>query len=166
MTKNEFINLMYRNSPAMPGLYVSVMIAQSALESGWGGSELTKKYNNYFGILADSSWKGAKVKFTNGFTYRVYNNVRESIKDYVKFLTENGRYKKAGVFYASTPEEEAKALQKAKYAGNSTTYADKIITIINQNDLKQYDKKKRRKRILIISILAGFIIIKLGRLKN
>lgn len=146
----------------MDGLYTSVMLAQSALESGWGKSELTRKYNNYFGILADSSWKGDRVKFSNGFTYRAYNSVRESIQDYIKFLNDNSRYRKAGVFNAASPEDEARALQAAGYAGiNNTTYAGKIISIINTYNLKRYDTKKKSK-IFLIAIPVLLLLLGTG----
>lgn len=156
MNKKDFFTKVAAAAPAnMRGLYVSVMLAQAALESGYGQSQLTQKYNNYFGILADSSWNGKKVTFSNGFTYRVYSNVRESVRDYVNFLSSNSRYKKAGVFGAKSPEEEARALQAANYAGSSTTYASKLISIINSNNLKQYDEKQN---ISTMSLLIGGIL--------
>lgn len=155
MNKKDFFTKVAAAAPAnMHGLYISVMLAQAALESGYGQSQLTQKYNNYFGILADSSWKDKKVTFSNGFTYRVYSNVRESVRDYVNFLLSNSRYKKAGVFGAKSPEEEARALQAANYAGSSTTYASKLISIINSNNLKQYDAKQN---ISTMSLLIGGI---------
>lgn len=155
----EFFEKLYWCAPAnMHGIYVSVMLAQSALESGYGKSELTKKYNNYFGILADKSWTGKKITFTNGFTYRVYESAMESVQDYINFLLKNSRYKKEGVFNAASPEEQANALQNAGYAGTTTTYAGKIISIINTYNLTQYDKKKRRKRVIVISLFAGLVL--------
>lgn len=138
------------------GIFPSVMLAQAALESGWGESGLTKKGNALFGIKASGKkspyWDGATytsgtVEYQNGTRintvsgFRAYSSVGQSLKDYVHFLQNNGRYSNAGVFTAGTPEEQAKALKDAGYA-TDPNYASKLINIINQYNLKQYDKKK------------------------
>lgn len=158
---NEFIEKVWKGIQGvnMSGLFPSVIIAQAALESGWGQSELAKTYNNYFGIIADSGWKGGTIKLPgNSLTFRTYDDFSGSIKDHNKFLRENKRYKKAGVFSAETPEEQAAALQAAGYAGTSTTYASKIVNIINTYDLKQYDSKKKV-RSIVGGVAIGFTVI-------
>jgi len=37
------------------------VVAQAALESGWGESGLAKRAKNLFGIKADRSWTGQRV---------------------------------------------------------------------------------------------------------
>lgn len=177
MTKSEFFNMMYRNAPAnMGGLYMSVMLAQAALESSYGQNWFAKKYNNYFGIKAGSGWTGKRAsaythEYVNGekvvqtSDFRVYDTIKDGIRGYITFLKNNQRYEKNGVFSAKTPKEECEALQRAGYA-TSPNYAKTLISIINTYELKKYDKKKRLKKVLIISILAGFIIFKLVRSKN
>ncbi len=170
---NEFIEKVWKGvqNVNMQGLFPSVVIAQAALESGWGQSELAKKYNNYFGIVADSGWKGGTIKLPgNSLTFRTYEDFSGSIKDHNKFLRENKRYEKAGVFSAATPEEQAAALQAAGYAGTSTTYASKIVNIINTYNLKDYDDKKKVRTVVggigigITVLLSIFLILKV--LKN
>jgi len=138
------------NDP-MPGLFASVAIAQAALESGYGQSGLSLKYQNYFGIKASAGWKGKtsvmktdeyengkKVTINSGF--RVYPSLQDSIADRNNFLKVNTRYTKGGVFSAKTPEDQAKALQASGYA-TDPNYAAKIIAIINQYNLRETDKK-------------------------
>lgn len=83
---------------------VSILIAQAALESGWGRHV---KGNAYFGIKSHHS-KGSTTSFTttefvNGKkttltdSFRAYANFGESAEDYGKFLTTNPRYKPAFV---------------------------------------------------------------------
>ena len=48
------------------GFFKSVIIAQAAIESNWGRSSLSAKYNNYFGIKAGKSWKGKTVNMKTG----------------------------------------------------------------------------------------------------
>ena len=182
MTKQEFINTIV---PYINGVwqilgvklpFKSVAIAQAALESGWGKSELASKYNNYFGIVADSSWKGKTIKFnSNGLTYRAYDSINDSVQDYVRFLNVNQRYKNNGVFDSKNYKEQAKALQNAGYAGeNATKYADNLISIIESNNLYKFDNlqepvktnENAGKSIIlfagigILIIFVAFLIIK------
>lgn len=146
----KFTNIIIKASQGT-GLFPSVFMAQAILESGWGNSSLAKEYNNYFGIKADNSWKGPKVNLktrevfngkdtyiTDGF--RVYDNPEQSFYDRVEFLKKFSRYKK--VFTAPTPEDQAWELQKAGYA-TDPNYANAIINLINQNNLKSLDEKKK-----------------------
>ncbi|QKJ28427.1 glucosaminidase domain-containing protein [Mucilaginibacter mali] len=130
------------------GLHASVMIAQAALESGNGQSLLARKYNNHFGVKAGSGWSGGAVRLDsaevrNGRSvmekspFRVYSSAADSFADQVKLL-QGSHYRAAGVTSAATPEAEAQALQKAGYA-TDPQYAAKLIAIINQYNLKQYD---------------------------
>ncbi|MGN7988662.1 glycoside hydrolase family 73 protein [Pedobacter sp. 22226] len=130
-------------------LFPSVMLAQAALEGGNGASVLAKKYNNHFGIKASGSWKGLTVvmpttEYVKGVaikvqaTFRAYASLLDSFLDRVNFLKVNSRYAKNGVFSAKTPEDQAKALQKAGYA-TDPNYANLIINIIKTYNLKQYD---------------------------
>lgn len=132
------------------GLFPSLMIAQAIVESGNGKSMLAVKYHNHFGIKALGGWKGkiANMKtrevfdgkdmnITDGF--RVYDNLQDGFNDRNKFLKENPRYAKAGVFTAKTPEDQAQAFQNAGYA-TDPNYAKTLISVINgSGKLKRYD---------------------------
>ncbi len=131
------------------GLFPSVFMAQAILESNNGNSSLTREANNFFGIKADASWKGNYVlnpttEYVGGepvsvtARFRAYPNPIDSFKDRVNFLKVNKRYANAGVFIAVTPEAQAQALQKAGYA-TDPEYSNLLITLINQNNLKQFD---------------------------
>lgn len=133
------------------GLFPSVFMAQMILESGWGQSKLATVYNNYFGVKADKAWKGKVVNLQTGeyfdgqYTtitdgFRVYDNPSDSIRDRADFLIQNPRYKPA--FSAATPEEQAQALQDAGYA-TAPDYAAQLVRIINDNQLKTLDEKKK-----------------------
>lgn len=134
-------------TPLLP----SVMMAQAGIESGWGDSLLTRKYNNFFGIKADKSWKGPKVtlnttEYIDGVrttipaAFRVYSDPADSFRDRIRFLIQNPRYKK--VFQATTPEDQANALQAAGYA-TDPNYASKLISTILANGFKALDLKKK-----------------------
>ena len=130
------------------GLFPSVMLAQAALESGYNTSVLSSKYNNFFGIKANN-YTGRTVNLSTGevingkketinSNFRVYKSATESFTDRNKFLKTNARYK--SVFTAKTPEEQCNELQKAGYA-TAQNYANTLIKIINENNLKTIDKR-------------------------
>lgn len=153
MIKSEFIPtiaplVVAENKKRGNPLFSSVVIAQAICESGWGQSTIMMKANAIFGIKATSSWKG-KVYNSNtkecydGSTYtnitacfRAYNSLAESISDYFDLITKLERYRKATV--AETPLECITAIKNGGYA-TSPTYIDTIMSIINSNNLTQYD---------------------------
>ncbi len=141
-------------------IFPSVKMAQAILESTgkvkneWiaGASKLAFKYNNFFGIKdqANDEWHGDKVNLptrevikgksvTVDSFFRVYDSPLASFQDHSKFLQKNPRYKKAGVFDAETPEEQAHKLQAAGYA-TDPNYAKLLIGIIQAYGLKDLDK--------------------------
>lgn len=132
----------------------SITIAQAILESSWGESDLAQIYNNLFGIKSDSSWKGEYVTLETFEFYdtkiedkfRVYSNKNQSIKDHAKFLVDNQRYKKYGVFEAKTYIEQAYALQNAGYStaednSGQKRYAKDLIELIRQYNLQLIDSE-------------------------
>lgn len=159
MTRKEFIQKYSSyalEAAANTGLFPSLFMAQAILESSDskgvpGASLLASKYNNFFGIKADKSWKGKVVNLKtreviNGADkvivdgFRVYDNPLQSFNDRVAFLKQNPRYK--AVFAATTPEAQAAELKKAGYA-TDPNYATILQSIIKANDLLTLDQKKK-----------------------
>ncbi|HDS5482337.1 flagellar assembly peptidoglycan hydrolase FlgJ [Serratia liquefaciens] len=126
------------------GIPHQLIVAQAALESGWGQREIpaadgSPSYN-LFGIKAGGSWDGpvteiTTTEFEQGTAkkikakFRVYGSYVEAMADYVKLLTNNPRY--AGVANAPSPEQAAQALQQAGYA-TDPQYASKLVSVIQQ----------------------------------
>lgn len=127
------------------GVPIAVMIAQAALETGWGSSV---KSNAYFGIkgksptgksttLATHEVIGGKtVKIDDAF--RAYESLDEAADDYGRFLNENPRYIKCFA-HKDDPEEFVAELAAAGYA-TDPNYANKLTSIIRRYDLANYDK--------------------------
>ncbi len=127
-------------------LYNSVIIAQSVLETGWGQSKIMMKANALFGIKAGSSWKGKVyssytneiyngVTATEYATFRAYDSIEDSIKDYYKLIKNN--YKKA--LNCNTQKESIQVIKNGGYA-TDPDYVSKIMSIINANDfIEKYD---------------------------
>nr|WP_253916421.1 glucosaminidase domain-containing protein [Lentimicrobium sp. S6] len=150
---------MTENSAYFP----SVLIAQGILESNYGRSRLSAIHHAYFGIKAGSQWKGKTVNLSTGEVingnsvtitddFRVYESPEQSIKDRINWMMDFDRYNE--VEEAKTPEAQAIAIQNAGYA-TDPNYANKIINIIDSNNLKQFDKNRdiMKNISLAISIL-------------
>lgn len=127
-------------------LFPSVVLGQSALESNFGKSELSLKYNNYFGIKAKNDDKKEEMmtsEFVDGKEIRVkqpfreYNSMKESFKDYGKLISTAPRYKR--VMSSRNYRQAAYNLQKCGYA-TDPNYADKIIEIIENYELYKLDE--------------------------
>lgn len=145
MKPNEFIPLIVEQI-GETWVLPSITIAQSALESSWGESELCKNANNLFGIKANN-WTGKSynvdsrevfdgVDYVVASDFRAYDSWADSIADHDAFLTENARYAEI----VGNPDYVAVAnlLQSCGYA-TATTYAEKLIQLVELYDLTQYD---------------------------
>lgn len=131
------------------GVLPSITLAQAAIESNYGKSELSKTSNNFFGIKCGNNWKGKKV-FANDDApnecFRAYNSIAESFKDYSLFLKQNQRYK--GLFDDTNYVNWANELQQYGYATNQN-YANILKNIIEQNQLQLIDELAFKKKELI-----------------
>lgn len=119
----------------------SITLAQGILESGSGTSMLAVKANNHFGIKCHN-WEGEKIYKDDdkkNECFRVYPSADESFNDHSLFLTTRGRY--ASLFELDPTDYKgwAKGLKKAGYA-TSSTYATRLIDIIERYQLAQYDQ--------------------------
>lgn len=123
-------------------LYPSVILAQAAVESNFGESELSKQYNNYFGIkgegvvLPTMEMEGETEKMVKD-DFRTYGSARESFFDYGKLIAKAPRYE--AVRRAESAEAYAKALHPAGYSTNPH-YGDILIRTIKAYNLKAYDE--------------------------
>lgn len=166
MSESSFINWfgsivsrMTENSAYFP----SVLMAQGILETDYGRSILSNVHNAYFGIKAGSQWNGNSINLNTGEVingesviiqdnFRVYDSPEQSVKDRINWMMDFDRYNE--VEEAKTPEAQAIAMQNAGYA-TDPNYANKLINIINRNNLKQFDKNRdiMKNISLAISIL-------------
>ncbi|WP_027855805.1 flagellar assembly peptidoglycan hydrolase FlgJ [Marinobacterium litorale] len=132
------------------GVDPRVLVAQAALETGWGKSiirdESGQSSNNLFNIKADGRWNGDSVsvgtiEYRNGLpqpekaSFRAYDSIEDSLQDYIKFLQDNPRYEQA-LEQAGNPVAYLQALQRAGYA-TDPNYAEKIDSIFRGNTLAE-----------------------------
>lgn len=129
------------------GVKASVTLAQMALESSWGRSDIC---NNVFGIKANRSWKGpvcyanTSEQDDNG-TYRVkagfraYNSPQESFDDHADFFHKNSRY--SNMLKMQNPFAIANELQRVTYA-TDRQYANKLKRLMMDDNLMSLDRDR------------------------
>ena len=145
---DEFVNAMLpmaKEAADRIGVDPRYLVAQAALETGWGKSVMRAQdgssSHNLFGIKASSNWKGDSARaitseFRNGemvketAQFRSYDSYKDSFHDLVTLLQSNNRYQDV-VKSADNPEQFVRELQKAGYA-TDPDYASKISQIARQ----------------------------------
>lgn len=124
------------------GVSPKILVAQAALETGWGrhlphGESLPS--HNLFGIKSGSQWEGHTTseltkEFKDGrfvdtnSDFRVYEDYRQSFRDYVDFLKTNPRYQTA-LESPGSDESFIRGIHKAGYA-TDPRYAEKILSLL------------------------------------
>jgi len=136
-------------SMAATRIPASFVIAEGALESAWGASQLALQAHNLFGVKADAGWHGAVLamrtrEIVHGHAvivpanWRSYPDWASCIADHAAFLQDNPRYHAAFAQCAGA-EAFARAVAAAGYA-TDPDYAGKIIAVIRAHDLTRYDR--------------------------
>lgn len=129
----------------------SITIAQAGTESNWGRSKLAYKYNNLFGIKANSKHNRVRMYTTENINgknkevkqyFQVYDSWSDSIKSHTYLIvrgTADNHQRFRGVQKAKNYQQAAYELQKNGYA-TDPNYASKLIYAIQKFHLNKYDK--------------------------
>ena len=144
-TPEEYIRSVWqhaRNAARQLQVDPAVLVAQSALETGWGRKVIRTATGdnsfNLFGIKADERWQGASaavntLEYRDGVAakeraaFRVYDDLSAAFADYASLLRDSPRYQPA---LAGGRDNRAflQGLQAGGYA-TDPQYADKILAI-------------------------------------
>ena len=132
------------------GVSVRALLAQAALETGWGRHLPShgdgSSSNNLFGIKAGSSWDGDKVsvptlEYENGVAvrrrdhFRAYDSPADSFADYARLLADSPRYAQA-LGQGENVAGFARALVRGGYA-TDPAYAAKLTAIANSPQMRE-----------------------------
>lgn len=130
------------------GVEPKVLIAQAALETGWGKyiqrDASGRTTYNLFNIKAGADWQGRKVmvdtlEYSDGVAsrqkaaFRSYDSYAESFRDYVNLLQNNSRYSTA----LANADDSAQFIRDIHMAGYATDpqYSDKVIRLMREDDI-------------------------------
>jgi flagellar protein FlgJ len=145
---------MAKQAASLIGLDPKLLVAQAALETGWGkyvakDTDGTTS-NNLFNIKTGSNteFESVKIKTTEyiadtpikvNASFRKYPSVEQSFNDYISLIKGNERYQSA-LANAANPERYIQELNKAGYA-TDPNYSSKILSIYHDEDLNQAIKR-------------------------
>ncbi len=146
-TPDDFVDAVWPHAERAArrlGVPAEVLVAQAALETGWGRHMIRDASGqnafNLFGIKATGGWDGRQARvstleFINGIPerrqepFRVYDGLAQSFEDYVRLIESRPRYAEARA--ATTAADYARGLQAGGYA-TDPDYANKIIAIVER----------------------------------
>jgi flagellar protein FlgJ len=147
-SKEDFVRMMLphaqRAGDAL-GVDPSALVAQAALETGWGRAVPSQASGsssfNLFGIKAGSNWNGASahvptLEFEGGVPvrkverFRAYSSPAESFNDYARLIGGNPRYENARGAGGDVATF-ASALQEGGYA-TDPNYAQKVVAVADE----------------------------------
>ncbi|MCW8091808.1 flagellar assembly peptidoglycan hydrolase FlgJ [Alteromonas sp. ASW11-130] len=147
--QESFIQALYphaREAAELLGTDPKAIIAQAAVETGWGKFIIHdakgNSSHNLFGIKANRSWEGKQaivdtLEFEGGVAkkhkaaFRAYESIKEAVHDYVDFIRSQPRYQQAVENGADT-QSYFSELQRAGYA-TDPNYADKIMAVFKSD---------------------------------
>ena len=146
MSKQEFVALATVAAVASSrasGFPAGITVAQAALESDWGNSQLSRVAHNYFGIKAHGDHAfielptcevrdGKTVRCTARFAR--YESMQACFADRDRLIATLGCYAEARAC-AADPEAFIRAL--AKHWATDPLYAEKVLAIYRQHNLDQ-----------------------------
>jgi len=122
----------------------SIIIAQAIIESGWGTSKFFQKANNVFGVWSFDS-KGKRVSASKKRGKRTiylkkYQNIEESIYDYLLTLSKKDVYKEFQKKRLETRDPYELANYLTQYSEEREIYTKRVKDMIKINKLARYDK--------------------------
>lgn len=133
-------NLLHRVDAIPP----SLVLAQAAVESGWGTSRLAKDAHNFFGIMCFKP--GCGVPFDGGpGEFRRFVGVNDSIAFYMRLINTKGAYRAARAermrhrLIGDVPSGLALAKTLLSYSELGSRYIDFLLKIMRENKLDEYD---------------------------
>lgn len=134
----EVADLRRRISP----IPVSLIMAQGALESSWGGSRFSLERNNLFGVLAWNNPDHLADGREDGKPYSgvAYASLLDSVRSYILMLNRVPAYKELRQIREETMDSLALANGLHLYSNRGTEYIADLTLLIKSNDLQVYDQ--------------------------
>ena len=124
----------------------SLVLAQAALESGWGSSRFALEGNNFFGLRTyDEETPGIKPISADGFKLMRFNDIGHSVRAYLRTLNTHGAY--AGLRKARAQQRAAGTMPDGMkltpfltaYSEIPEKYGSLLRDVINAGVLGRFD---------------------------
>ncbi len=125
---------------------VSIILAQAAIESGWGTSRFFLEANNVFGIWSYNSFEdriaASQMRDDNIIYLRKYDNLYGSVYDYLITVARAPAYKKLREVRMESSDPYELIQYLINYSELREEYVRILGNVIRQNDLTKYDQYK------------------------
>ena len=118
---------------------VSLILAQGAIESGWGTSRFFTEANNIFGIYSFKGQKCLKAKGSNA-CLKIYDNLYSSVKDYIYNLNVGWAYRKFRELRAKGADIFTLAESLELYSTKKKEYVELVKNVVKKNNLERFDE--------------------------
>lgn len=122
----------------------SIVLAQAAVESGWGQSRFFVQASNVFGIWSvnagESRIAAGKTRQNETIYLRAYEDMSVSIMDYFEVLARSRAYRNLRKARLETNDPFMLLPHLKYYSEQKTSYIKLLKDIIIQNKLTQYDR--------------------------
>jgi len=123
---------------------VSIVLAQAAIESGWGQSRIFTKANNVFGVWSFNSHEpriAALVKRGNKRVYlKSYATMSQSVTNYFEIIGRAKSFEKLREMLAITNDPMVIVPYFKNYSERRTAYTRQLKLMIQKNNLTLYDQ--------------------------
>jgi Bax protein len=121
---------------------VSLIMAQGALESSWGGSRFSLERNNLFGVLSWNKELAESDGIEDGKAYSgvAYASLIDSVRSYILMLNRVPAYNKLRQIREETMDSLALANGLLRYSNRGSDYVADVAQLIKSNDLQIYDQ--------------------------
>ena len=143
LTRSDTLQALLERADRIPR---SLVLAQAAIESGWGSSRFSRQGNNLFGQrvwtgelagLAPEQLEGAR------FTLAMYPTIGTSVRSYMRNLNTHPAYEEFRRRRGDTFDPLVLAGTLKRYSVRGQDYVDDILRLIRQNRLARFEETVR-----------------------
>lgn len=141
---------------------VSLIMAQGALESSWGGSRFAREANNLFGVR---TWGkggimsvGQELEAGKSLSFASYASLLDSVRAYILMLNRVPAYNELRKIREESMDSLALANGLHQYSERGSDYIADVTHLLKSNNLQLYDqcvfadKRNVRDRVRLASL--------------
>ncbi len=131
----------------------SIVLAQAAVESGWGKSRFFLEGNNVFGIWSynksEPRIRAGRARESRVVYVRAYEDIVQSVIDYLETLGSAKVYRNLRKTRQETDDPFELLPHLRYYSEKRAVYTNQLKTMIVKNNLTQYDHYKIHPRYIV-----------------
>ncbi|MCK5780345.1 MAG: glucosaminidase domain-containing protein [Psychrilyobacter sp.] len=145
--EDKNITTLYKKMKPAP---ISILLAQSSIESAWGTSRMFKAANNVFGVWSidpnESRIKSGAKRGDRQIYLKKYPTLKGSIEDYMHLLARQKAYSGFRAKLQITTNYKTLSKELINYSEQREVYTKKLIDTISYNKFDKYDSYKLKSK--------------------